>query len=393
MSKHALALLAVLAFSGVSLASDEGGQVSIPLDLYQQLLEQARTTSRPAPAGYALGSAAVTLELGDGASASVRAELVIDVLENEWVLVPVLPAGTAVESATVGGQPVQLLPTPSGLAWSTRSAGSHQMVLVYRVEAATTESGATVTLPLPEAASTRLDATLPGTGLDVALIPGTVVRQTEANGRTRLQATLPASRGTLLSFRAPAARGYAMSRASYVGRLEEDTVVLRGELDVELFGDSAVTIDLVPASVTVSELLVDGKRATIVVENERFATLVRGRGRHVVTAELQVPVTRGDGPPGAQLEIPPVPVSSFELRLPGRKDVSVTPGGSVSRRFRDGATVASVHVPMSRQVRFSWSEAVPEDVRAEIRWNASLYHVLYRRGGRSLRPRARRSTR
>ena len=45
---------------------------------------------------------------GPRPSAEVKVDLTIDVLEDEWMLVPVLPAGTAVESVTVGGITVEV---------------------------------------------------------------------------------------------------------------------------------------------------------------------------------------------------------------------------------------------------------------------------------------------
>ncbi len=59
----------------------------------------------------------------------------------------------------------------------------------------------------------------------------------------------------------------------------------------------------------------------------------------------------------------------------------MTPAASVRSRIRDGATVATVHVPLTGHVSFSWSEAVPENIRAEVRSNASLYHVLHAEEG------------
>ena len=97
-----------------------GGQVQLPLDNYRQLLETR--PPRPAPVGHALGNAQVTVTVrGDEtrASATVQVQLGIEVLEDEWVLVPVLPSGTAVDSVTIDRKPVRLVASPQGLAWST----------------------------------------------------------------------------------------------------------------------------------------------------------------------------------------------------------------------------------------------------------------------------------
>jgi hypothetical protein len=39
----------------------------------------------------------------------INVRLSLEVLVDEWVLAPVLPLGTPVESATAGGKPIQLM--------------------------------------------------------------------------------------------------------------------------------------------------------------------------------------------------------------------------------------------------------------------------------------------
>ena len=127
----ALALTTALAATP-AVAADEvpTGRVQIPVEVYNRLVEAARTpphVPRPAPASYALGNASVTATVSGAqrASAEVRVQLSIEVLEDEWVLVPVLPAGTPVDAVTVAGQAVQLVVTPAGLGWVTNKKGSH----------------------------------------------------------------------------------------------------------------------------------------------------------------------------------------------------------------------------------------------------------------------------
>ncbi len=385
--KHHTIVLAVLIltfFAPTLLAQTEvAGQVELPLEVYNRLVETARdpeTPPRPAPAGYALGSAKVTVTASD-ASAKVDVELAIRVLEDDWMLIPVLPAGTAVETATVDGAAVQLIASPRGLAWATRKQGSHAMKLAYRLDAARSEAGRSLAVPLPRAASIGFTATLPGTGLDVAVIPSAGMSATASGGVTRVTAAVPATGGVQLSWRLPAAQGHALSRARYAGQLAGDAVVWSGELTVELLGDETLTLPLLPSSVTLRDLKVDGREATILIDGERFATLLQGRGRHTVTAGFEVPVERQDGPPRIELRVPPVPVSRFELTLPGDKEVTVSPASSVVSRRRGATTVATAHVPLTSAVQVSWAEAVPEEVRTEVRVNAAVYHAVQAQEG------------
>ena len=198
MKVKALSLTFFLLFAaGTSAKNANPGQVQLPLETYMQLLQASQDTSR-APASYALGSARVDVKVTGSepeVDATVQVQLAVQALEDEWALIPVLPSGTAVTSATAGGQPVQLLATPQGLMWSTKKAGSYTMNLSYRVDLARSERGYTLPVPVPQAASIQLSATIPGKGLDVAVIPAAGIRQTESGNTTQLAATIPTTNG------------------------------------------------------------------------------------------------------------------------------------------------------------------------------------------------------
>lgn len=142
-STLAICLLGLLS---VGAAADERpGQVQIPLDVYNQLIESTRAPGqRPAPLGFALGNAAVRVSVAsiDGRPvAEVAVSLPLEVFENQWVLVPVLPPGTPVTRASVSGNPVQLVATTQGLSYGTNVKGAHAMELAYSVDASATGRG------------------------------------------------------------------------------------------------------------------------------------------------------------------------------------------------------------------------------------------------------------
>lgn len=363
------------------------GQVEIPLELYNQLIENARNPDlppRPAPARHALGQAQVAVTVSETAglaSAEVRMELEIEILEGGWTAVPILPPGSAVESATVGGKPVQLLSTAGGLVWGTRKAGRTQMVVTYRVDARASGEGFSLALPVAEAAVINLDARMPGTNLDVAVIPAAGVRTNPAGNTTRVLATVPTTSGIQLSWRPPVTGGYSLGRAVYRGTLEGNAVRWQGRLQVDVWNDASLTVPLLRRTVALSALAVDGKEAPILLDGDCFAALIEGRGRHEIVLGFEVPIQRGEGPPKIDLQVPEVPVSRFELVLPGRKEVQVTPSANVETNYRGESTVSTVHVPLTDQIQLSWAEAVPEDVKAESRANAGIYHAAHAEEG------------
>jgi len=383
------AAVALLFSAGLVIAQEdfEPGQVKLPLDQYNTLVDASRVPvdpPAPAPADYALGTGTMSVTVATTeplATAEVQLQLQVEVLEDGWVTVPVLPLGTPVTNATVGGKSVQLFATERGLAWGANKAGVYAMVLQYKVDAARSDSGFTLAVPAPPGTAVNLSASLPGSGLDVAVIPSAGTRTQTSGNITRVTATTPPSSGIQISWRRPVTDTHSVGRAGYKGRLTGDAVTWSGEIVVEVFTDDTITLDLLPRSTTLREVTVDGRPAPILVHGSSFATLVKGQGKHTVVVGFQVPVDRSSGPPKVAMTVPPVPVSRFELTLDGKKEVSVTPASNVENKVTGGVTRATVYVPMTSAVTFTWAEAVPDAVRAEMRANAGLYHLLHAEEG------------
>ncbi|MEM9195303.1 MAG: hypothetical protein AAGF12_39390, partial [Myxococcota bacterium] len=372
--------IATLSVGGQATAQ-ESGSVQIPLALYQQLTRGHE--SGPTP--HAAGPASVTVDIGDDgsrASAEITAELVVETHGTEWTLVPLMPLGVAVQNATVDGAEVRLIPTATGLSWGTEGAGTHQVRIVYRVDGHRQGDGYSIPIPLPAAPSSTVTATIPGTGLHAALLPASAVQTRSAGASTVVEASVPAGSGTQLSWRAPASTAHTLSRAMYRGTLDGDAVRWTATFGVELPHDGPVTVPLLPRSVALATLTADGADAAIDLADARYAVTLRGRGRHSVTAEFQVPLVDEAGLPGVELAIPEVPVSHFELTLPGDKDVRVTPAAGVRVRRERGTTVASFHTSMTNAVSLRWPPAIPDDAGEQVdRANATIHHVVHAEEG------------
>ena len=119
-------------------ALGQSGEVRVPLLDYTNILNQIDQAPRPAPAAFAIGQSYVAITVRDDEdriSATVDVTISIEIFEDEWTLVPLLPLGTALKSATVDGRPVQLVQGATGLAWSTEKVGTTKMALRYGIDA------------------------------------------------------------------------------------------------------------------------------------------------------------------------------------------------------------------------------------------------------------------
>lgn len=357
------------------------GEVHVPLSEYTRLV--ASETRRAAPAEHALGVAQVRVVVSqrDGAAhARVEATVNIRVLEDEWTLVPVLPAGVALESAQAGNTPVQLVSGPDGLAFGSNRAGEVQLTLRYGVQARRTDQGYALALPLPPSPSALLDIELPGTGLDVAVVPGSALDVAESD-RTHARVSVPAGNSALVSWRTQAPRDYVLSRATYRGEAGTESIQWRGEFAVDVLTTAPFALPLIATSTTLGQVLVDGQPASVIEQAGRFAILLAGVGPRKVEVVFHTPIDAGSGPPGSSVQIPRVPLTRFELRLPGNKELTVAPRANVELTEENGDTLAIVQVPLSDQVAFRWTEAVPAEVGEDIRATASLLTAIHAEEG------------
>lgn len=357
------------------------GTVEVPLAVYQDLLDASRAKAPSAPAAYALSEATMQVTASPDGAAEVVVGVTVRILEDRWTLVPLLPSGTALTQATADGSAVQLVPTTSGLAFGANAAGVHALQLTYQVEVKRSGDGHVLPVPLPAATGTRLEARLPGAGLSASVVPAAAFATRDAGDQTLLTATIPGTTAAQISWRtAERGAGFVVSRARYQGELERDTITWRATFDAELFRSDAA-LPLLPKGTTLSSLTVDGKPGTVLTEGDRFATVLKGRGRHEVVVAFETPVLRGSGPPRVELSIPEIPISRFDLHLPGRKELAVSPGASVRTRVDARGTHTTIHAPMTSSLQLTWSEAVPDEVKEEVRANASIYHAAHAEEG------------
>lgn len=361
-----------------------GGQVTLPLDQYQVLLQQAVTQPLPAPSDFAVGQAELAiryLERDGHITATVNAEVAVETFNDGWVLVALLAPGAALESALVDGAPVQLVQRPEGLFWLADGRRRASVQLVYHVDARYADKAWVSALPIPRAAATRFTIEIPRLHIDLAVAPAANLVKSESGNLTRLTGTAGGSPGLMVTWRVAAGEDYVLSQAAYQGRLKAGAVLWQAEIDAELFTDGEVAVPLVTTATTLVGVTVDGEPATVFNKDGHFHVRLSGAGRHRIGLGFQSPVTEPEGMPTTAFDVPAVPVSKFELRLPGEKLLTVAPATQVeieTAAANDGRdmTLARFYIPLSQRLSLSWMEAIPQGIDVEKRANAVVYHAL-----------------
>ncbi len=363
------------------------GDVKVPLAHYIKLIDDARNPETKAPASYAIGQSTVSVKLSEQdeqTTAQVTVNVDIEVFENEWSLIPILPYGAAITAVTINGETIQLVQNAEWMSWSTNQAGTAQLQISYSIDATRSDQGYVVPVPIPRASSNQLKVAFFGSELDMTVIPATNIKTSKSNQTNTIQANIPTTSAFLLSWRVPTKQSFVVSRAKYQGQLLDKTFTFTANFQVEVFTGESIHLPLLPNTVTLNDVKIDGAAATILDQEDQFKVLLQSRGKHEVSVVFQSTVHQQQGPPSVSLPIPRVAISEFELVLAGKKDISFTTLQNsghqeyrpITSQVNNDVTTAKVFIPMTEGVTFTWIDAIPKDIKTKVRANANIYHAI-----------------
>jgi len=357
------------------------GEVTLPIERYEDLLkkywedpEDPPVEPPEAPVDVALSDLRVDLTVR-GERANVTASLIVHVLNDDWVKVPLLPAGTALGLVTVDGAEDVLVEEGESLVLHLRGNGARTLLLRYQVGVDTLRGGHRLELPVPRAASGSIVALLPGTGWDAHVMPSAGVESTPEDGSTRVQAALPRTGRVLLLWGVREAGRAVFLRASYVLEVIGEGVFAEAELQVEIASDEAREVPVLPSSYALREASVDGKPARVVLSGDSHAVTLQGHGTRTVKLSFALNVDRHEGQPVVDLQVPAVPISAFRVEIPGKRSVGIEPEVPLVVEGDEQHTSIQTWVPRTERVRFSWTDSrpVPEQ---DVRMNAETYWLV-----------------
>lgn len=378
-----LIILSLVLVSYSSLAEETvlpTGQVTLPLNQYQSLLQQATAQGQPAPSSYAVGQSELNIvfkQYNGHVTATVQALVQVETFENEWTLVPLLDPGAALESATINGVAVQLIQRADGLFWLSETRQKATLQLTYHVDAHFSDLAYVTSLPIPDSAATRFTLQIPQRHIDLSVAPSTNLVKTENEAGTVVTGTVSGSHSVMVAWRVAQEREYVLSQAGYTGSISGEAIAWVANIAAEMLVDGEVTVPLISTKVTLVAVEVDGKVATVFNQDGQFAVRLAGAGKHSIKLSFMSTLSHPEGVPTTGFDIPDVPVSKFELTLPGEKLVQVVPATHVESEVLKGDTRISFFIPLSTHVALTWMEAIPQDVELETRANAVVYHALH----------------
>lgn len=245
-------------------AAHPPGWVVIPVTEYQTLRGRAYPPEYEVESTLEATLTRVDYDLRiDGALASGRATLTVDVLKDGWVRVPI-PPGLLVRESRMDGHSVALVPVaarPGQLSAVFSRRGRSVLNLDLAFPIASTGGEERLSLPASSSGVTRasinLAATLAGQDLDVKLSGGMISERTPAHWLAYARGNEPLAfswRKKIEEKRAELPLRLQGSLTQILG-LGEDSTSVSAEVQVDVLQGSASRVRIaVPASVTINQV-------------------------------------------------------------------------------------------------------------------------------------------
>jgi hypothetical protein len=186
-----LTVPAAIAQEKPSLPLPTSGNVTLPLDEYNRLMELAsKPAKRPdaSPLPYAIQSADLKLEIG-GESAAAAIQFEGEVFSKSPIKVPLI-AGMTLLSAQQTGKDLPLQQEGGAYTAFLSGPAAFSITLDARLPVNVEAGRASIRLPALSAGAVRLTLVIPGDHTNVNISPGLIVGRSSVSGRTTIEATL-----------------------------------------------------------------------------------------------------------------------------------------------------------------------------------------------------------
>ena len=338
-------------------------QVVLPFAEYQRLWQAVRklgaTLVKP-PVPAVITSIGYRGQVNDEI-ANLQATLVIDVLDEDWVKVPVTFRTASIAKVTGA----TLAATGSGsYCLLLEKRGTHEVALELTVPLTRSPQGRQLVINGPTAGSTTLDLTIPGEGLDVELMPKLATKQIKTQkGQTSVNALVGATEELSVSWRARSETVITETVAIADSRLHvavgDGVAHTRATIDYQVLRGELATLEL---SLAKDERLLDIQTPSlrdwkVNAEKDRQLVLVRLHAPVDTKTTLQVDTER------------PIPERAFA--------VGTLRASKVQRETGLIAVTAAEDLEVAVDERQALTRVAATEAPKELRRKGGLYFKFY----------------
>jgi hypothetical protein len=173
---------------------------------------------------------------------------------------------------------------------------------------------------------------------------------------------------------------YLMTKAVYSGTMQRQNTAVTGTFQVHVLSrDVFLKVPVLPNSIALENVTVDGKPALIVSENGHHHVVLSSPGEHVIKTSFSLKSSLDQGPQKIDLMIQQTPITLLHLEIPLEGiEVEIPQAQQMSTKSSSDRTVVSAAITPGRAISIRWrektavAEKVPPKLYAEVHQLVSI---------------------
>ena len=173
---------------------------------------------------------------------------------------------------------------------------------------------------------------------------------------------------------------YLTTKAHYKGEMQDVGTSFTGRFVVHVLkNDSFVKVPVLPVSMALENVTVNGKQSLVVAENGSHNVIITGAGEYEVAVSFSVMSKLADGPGRIDLAILPTPITLLTLSIPlAGIEIDIPQSQKVSTQSVDSTTRVSAVVAQGRGISIMWKKAltptekIPSKLYSETNYLVSI---------------------
>jgi len=181
-----------------------------------------------------------------------------------------------------------------------------------------------------------------------------------------------------------APRDHALASARYTGRvLIEDgrphAATFKAKLHVEVLRKKGwARIPVLPATVALQSATIDGKEASVVIDEGYYTLVTERRGAFDLNLEFAAAVTTAQGRSSLAFDLAPSGATELELAVPAEQDLDFTVANArlTSDKVVGSDRVVEATLPATGSLSVSWQVEIPEAAKQDARVYAEVYTLV-----------------
>jgi len=174
----------------------------------------------------------------------------------------------------------------------------------------------------------------------------------------------------------PSMSRYAIYKTEYKAELEDNVVIINGEVVFEVFEKGWTRLPLMRTDVGLLNVSVNRGTSFVTMQGGRYYLMLERPGRYTLQLEFLIKASRERefGPGKFSFEVVPAPISQFEFIIPEKNvEIFVEPAIKVEIEHEADKTVAWAVMPNTSQISARWTKAVAKETIKPVELEPKVY--------------------